>query len=134
MLRHPDLPEGVNEEFDRVMRDPDEFRTWVWLVFTRAGTPQLALYVAEAMLGALWKYLVTDEDLDDEYLEAAEARLHAAIMACAELGLERKALMRGDGHGYDVRDFARYATQRAVEDSVEVAAEGPEHPATGVTV
>ena len=119
MMRHDDLPEKVNEEFDRVLRSPDEFRTWVRLVFTRAGTPELALYVAEAMLGALWKYLVADEDLDAEYVMAAEARLDAAIAACAKLGLERKALMRGNGRGYDVREFARYAAQRAVEQSVE---------------
>jgi len=133
MTLHSDLPEKTNEHFDRIMRDRDEFRTWVRLVFTRAGTPQLALHVAEAMLGALWKYLVTDEDLDDEYLQAAEARLDVAIAACAKLGLERKALMRGDGRGYDVRNFWGYATQRAVEDSLEADAPGPEHPATEVS-
>ena len=133
MVRHDDLPEKVNEEFDKIMRDPAEFRTWVRLVFTRAGTPGLALHVAEAMLGALWKYLVTDEDLDDEYIEAAEGRLDAAIFGCVRLGLERKALMRGDGRGYDVRSFDRYAAQRATERSLEAEAEGPEHPATGVS-
>ena len=133
MTLHSDLPEKANEEFDRIMRSPNEFRTWVRLVFTRAGTPQLALHVAEAMLGALWKYLVEDEDLDDEYLEAAEGRLDAAIAGCAVLGLTRKALMRGNGRGYDVRDFARYAAQRAIEQSLEAEIEGPEHPATGVT-
>ena len=119
MLLHSDLPEKANEEFDRVFRDPAEFRTWVRLVFTRAGTPGLALHVAEALLGALWKYLVEDEDLDDEYLEAAEGRLDAALWGCTLLGLTRKALMPGNGHGYDVRDFARYAKQRALEDSRE---------------
>ena len=125
MVLHSDLPEKVNEHFDRIMRDPAEFRTWVRLVFTRAGTPGLALHVAEAMLGALWQYLVTDEDLDDEYIEAAEARLDAALRGCAQLGLERKALMRGNGHGFDVRSFDRYAAQRATERSLETEPEGP---------
>ena len=134
MLRLDGLPEKTSEEFDRIMRSPAEFRTWVRLVFTRAGTPGLALHVAEALLGALWKYIVTDEDMDDEYIEAAEARLNAALVSCGMLGLPRKALMRGDGHGYDVRSFDRYAAQRATERVLETEPEGPEHPATGVTV
>ena len=134
MMRHDDLPASTNEHFDRIMRSPDEFRRWVRLVLRRCVTAALAEEAGEAIASALFTFIVNVLDVEDEDVVALDRMLDGAVTGLREYGLTTGMLRILDGHGYDVRSFWDYATQRAVEDSVEVAAEGPEHPATGVTV
>ncbi len=134
MIRHDDLPASTNEHFDRIMRSPDEFRRWVGLVLRRCVTPALAEEAGEAIASALFTFIVNVLDVEDEDVVALDRMLDGAVTGLREYGLTTGMLRKRDGHGYDVRSFWDFATQRAVEDSVEVAAEGPEHPATGVTV
>ena len=137
MVRHDDLPEKVNEEFSRILRDPAEFRTWVRLVMSRcAQNPALALDAGEAIAAALFTFIVKVLDVEDEDVVALDRTLDAAVTGLGRLGLTTRMLSKKGsptGKGYDVRSFWDYATQRAVEDSVEANAPGPEHPATGVS-
>lgn len=133
MVRHDDLPEKVNEEFNRIMRDPDEFRRWVGLVVGRCVTPTLLADVGETIAAALFTFIVNVLDVEDEDIVALDKMLDGAVTELRESGLTTGMLRKRDGHGYDVRSFWDYATQRAVEDSLEAQVEGPEHPATGVS-
>ena len=134
MTLHSDLPEKTNEHFDRIMRDPVEFRTWVRLVMSRcAMRPPLALDAGEAIAAALFTFIVNELDVEDEDMVTLDKILDQAMTGLATFGLSTGMLRKQHGHGYDVRSFWDYATQRALEDSLEAAAEGPEHPATGVT-
>ena len=134
MMRHDDLPASTNEHFDRIMRDPAEFRTWVRHVMSRcAMRPPLALDAGEAIAAAVFFFVVKVLDVEDEDMVALDKILDQAMTGLATLGLTTGMLRKRDGKGYDVRSYWDYATQRAVEDSLEVAPEGPEHPATGVT-
>ena len=128
-----DLPEKVNEHFDRVMRDPDEFRRWVHLVLRRCVTPALAEEAGEAIAAALFTFIVNVLDVEDEDIVALDRMLDAAVTELREHGLTTGMLRKRNGHGYDVRSYWDYATQRAVEDSLEAGTPGPEHPATGVS-
>lgn len=130
MTLHSDLPDATNEHFDRLMRDPDEFRTWVHLVMSRcAPSPALAVEAGEAIAAALFTFIVKVLDVEDEDIVALDRTLDAAVTELGTVGLTTGMLRKGDGHGYDVRSFWDYATQRAVEDSVEASTPGPEHPA-----
>ena len=134
MTLHSDLPEKVNEHFDRIMRDPDEFRTWVRLVMSRcAPSPALAMEAGEAIAAALFTFIVNVLDVEDEDIVALDRMLDAAVTELREHGLTTGMLRKRNGHGYDVRSYWDYATQRAVEDSLEAGTPGPEHPATGVS-
>ena len=135
MTLHSDLPEKVNEHFDRIMRDPDEFRRWVRLVMSRFAPSRALVEVAgEGIASALFTFIVNVLEVEDEDVEALDRMLTEAVTKLRKLARTTGMLRKHDGKGYDVRSFWDFATQRAVEDSVEVAAEGPEHPATGVTV
>ena len=133
MTLHSDLPEKTNEHFDRIMRSPDEFRRWVGLVLRRCVTPALAEEAGEAIAAALFTFIVNVLEVEDEDVVALDRMLDGAVTGLREYGLTTGMLRNRDGKGYDVRSFWDYATQRAVEDSLEADAPGPEHPATGVT-
>ena len=134
MTLHADLPDATNEHFDRIMRDPDEFRTWVRLVMSRCATrPPLAHDAGEVIAAALFTFIVKVLDVEDEDIVALDRTLDNAMTGLAMLGLSTGMLRKRDGKGYDVRSFWDFATQRAVEDSVVASAPPPEHPATGVT-
>ena len=133
MVRHDDLPEKVNEEFDRIVRDPDEFQRWVGLVLGRCVTPTLLQDAGEVIPAALFTFIVNVLDVEDEDIVALDKMLDGAMTELREQGLMMGALRKRDGYGYDVRSFWDFATQRAVEESAQMSAEGPEHPATGVT-
>ena len=133
MILHDDLPESINEHFDRLLRDPDEFRRWVGLVLGRCVTSALRREAGEAIASALFVFVTNVLEAEDEDMVALDRLLDGAVTELREHGLTTGMLRKSNGRGYDVRCFWDYCGQRAVEDASLTSIEGPEHPATGVT-
>lgn len=133
MILHSDLPESTNEHFDRLLRDPDEFRRWVGLVLGRCVTSALRQEAGEAIAAALFVFVTNVLEAEDEDMVALDRLLDGALTELREHGLTTGMLRKSNGRGYDVRSFWDYCGQRAIENAAEVAPEGPEHQATGVT-
>jgi len=128
MIAHSDLPEQANEHFNRIMRDPAEFTTWLWLVMSRFKDTDLTVKVLEGVVHELYAFITEVLDVEDEDVVALDLRLDMVLIALGEFGLTT-SMLRRNGTGYDVRSFCDYAVQRAVEDACEAATPGPSHPA-----
>lgn len=108
--------DDLNERFNEIARNPQEFLGWLLIAAGRVGTFDKFKFVYEVAV-ALYGYIVGG-DFDDEVIEEADDRIAAVV----EEGGRRLLLHRSlHAAGHDASSPFDFFASRAIEDVRDAA-------------
>ena len=112
--------DDLDERFDEIARNPHEFRTWLRIATSRVpATHKLELAVDVAI--ALYSYMVKGLDIDDEYIEEANAAIAETLRRGGYCNLTR-SLHDVEHNASSPFNFFGSRALEDVRDAAEVSA------------